>query len=123
MVVDCSAVPEHWYDSHDSGGRRRMAAKGPTTGKPSLSLRRRDADLDALASERFDLVVIGGGITGAGIAREAARRGLAVALLEARDFACGTSSKSTKLIHGGLRYLAQAEFGVVRKSALERKEI
>jgi glycerol-3-phosphate dehydrogenase len=92
-------------------------------GRASLSVRRRDAELGALASEQFDLAVIGGGITGAGIARDAARRGLAVALLEARDFACGTSSRSTKLIHGGLRYLAQAEINVVRKTALERKEI
>jgi len=92
-------------------------------GGAALSMSRRAADLDALASEPFDLVVVGGGITGAGIARDAARRGLAVALLEARDFACGTSSRSTKLIHGGLRYLAQGEVNVVRKTALERKEI
>jgi glycerol-3-phosphate dehydrogenase len=84
---------------------------------------RRDAALDALERERFDVAVIGGGITGAGIAREAAQRGLRVALLEADDFASGTSSRSSKLIHGGLRYLAQGEVNLVRETALERKEI
>src|SRR5690606_17285210 len=69
----------------------------------------RSGALDVLERERFDCVVIGGGITGAGIAREAARRGLAVALLEAADFAAGTSSRSSKLIHGGLRYLAMGD--------------
>jgi glycerol-3-phosphate dehydrogenase len=68
-------------------------------------------------------VIIGGGIAGAGLVREAARRGLAVALLEAEDFAAGTSGRSTKLIHGGLRYLARAELGLVRESALERKAL
>jgi glycerol-3-phosphate dehydrogenase len=76
-----------------------------------------------LAEERFDLVVIGGGITGAGLAREAALRGLTVALLEARDFASGTSSRSSKLIHGGLRYLAMGDVALVRSTALERKVI
>ncbi len=66
------------------------------------------------------MAVIGGGITGAGVARAAARRGLSVALLEADDFASGTSSKSSKLIHGGLRYLAMGHLGVVRHTARER---
>jgi len=69
----------------------------------------------------FDLVVIGGGINGAGITREAALRGLKVALVEARDFAYGTSSRSSKLIHGGLRYLAQGEVSLVREAARERQ--
>ena len=68
----------------------------------------------------FDLLVIGGGITGAGIARDAALRGLSVLLVEARDFGSGTSSRSTKLIHGGLRYLAQGQIGLVREVANER---
>nr|WP_255216392.1 glycerol-3-phosphate dehydrogenase/oxidase [Pseudenhygromyxa sp. WMMC2535] len=76
-----------------------------------------------MANEQFDLVVIGGGITGAGIARDAALRGLSVALIEAADFASGTSSRSSKLIHGGLRYLERGEINLVRKTALERKEI
>jgi len=89
----------------------------------AISSLERARTLDALAREPFDLVIAGGGIAGAGLAREAARRGLAVALLEAEDFASGTSSRSTKLIHGGLRYLARAEFGLVRESALERKQL
>lgn len=70
--------------------------------------------------EPFDLVVIGGGITGAGIALDAASRGLTVVLLEKHDFAWGTSSRSTKLIHGGLRYLKQLEIGLVHEVGVER---
>jgi len=81
----------------------------------------RDALFDALEARTFDLAVIGGGITGAGVARDAAMRGLAVALVEARDFAAGTSSRSSKMIHGGLRYLAQGDLGLVREAASERK--
>ncbi len=73
-----------------------------------------------MASEEFDLLVIGGGIHGAGVARDAAMRGLKVALVEKGDFASGTSSKSSKLIHGGLRYLEHFEFGLVRESCRER---
>ncbi|MEA1785746.1 glycerol-3-phosphate dehydrogenase/oxidase [Arenibacter sp. GZD96] len=73
-----------------------------------------------LAEESFDLVVIGGGITGGGIALDAASRGLKVALLEKNDFASGTSSKSTKLIHGGLRYLKQFDFWLVKEVGSER---
>ncbi|MFX0556252.1 glycerol-3-phosphate dehydrogenase/oxidase [Maribacter sp. CXY002] len=73
-----------------------------------------------LSNDEFDLVVIGGGITGAGIALDAASRGLKVALVEKRDFASGTSSKSTKLIHGGLRYLKQFDFWLVKEVGSER---
>ena len=69
----------------------------------------------------FDLLVIGGGITGAGIARDAARRGLRVAVAEMNDLAYGTSSRSSKLIHGGLRYLEQYEFSLVFESVSERR--
>lgn len=79
--------------------------------------------LSALTSANFDLIVIGGGITGAGILRDASQRGLRVALIEANDFASGTSSKSTKLIHGGIRYLAQGYISLVREGALERKRV
>lgn len=89
----------------------------------ALSSAGREALLDRLERESFDLAVIGGGISGAGVARHAAQRGLAVALLEAEDFASGTSSRSSKLVHGGLRYLAQGEVNLVRKTALERKVI
>jgi glycerol-3-phosphate dehydrogenase len=76
--------------------------------------------LAQLKDQHFDLVVIGGGITGAGIALDAATRGLRVALVEKQDFASGTSSKSTKLIHGGLRYLKQLELKVVKEVGQER---
>jgi glycerol-3-phosphate dehydrogenase len=74
-----------------------------------------------LGSETFDLVVIGGGVIGAGTALDAATRGLRVALVEARDLASGTSSRSSKLFHGGLRYLEQLEFGLVREALRERE--
>lgn len=77
--------------------------------------------LGRLGSERFDLLVVGGGITGAGVALDAAARGLKVALIEALDYAAGTSSRSSKLVHGGLRYLQQGELGLVRQSARERE--
>jgi len=73
-----------------------------------------------LTSEEFDLLIIGGGITGAGIALDASSRGLKVALIEKNDFASGTSSKSTKLIHGGLRYLKQFDFWLVKEVGSER---
>ncbi len=72
------------------------------------------------AENVFDVAVVGGGITGAGIAREAVLNGLSVVLLERGDFACGTSSRSSKLIHGGVRYLAQGDIGLVREAARER---
>ena len=83
----------------------------------------REGMLARLADERFDLLVIGGGITGAGVAREAVRRGLRVGLVERADFASGTSSRSTKLIHGGLRYLRDRELSLVRESVRERERL
>jgi glycerol-3-phosphate dehydrogenase len=80
----------------------------------------RKEHLQKVASEKFDIVVIGGGVTGAGIALDAVSRGLKVCLIEKNDFASGTSNKSTKLIHGGLRYLKQFEIGLVRESGMER---
>ena len=71
----------------------------------------------------FDVLVIGGGIAGAGLALEAARVGARTALVEARDFASGTSSRSSKLVHGGLRYLAQGKFGLTRESVRERNAL
>lgn len=75
----------------------------------------------SLERQRYDVIVIGGGVTGAGIARDAALRGLSVALVEARDFASGTSSRSSKMIHGGLRYLPQGHIALVRETASERQ--
>src|SRR6201994_870919 len=85
-----------------------------------LDARERGAALSRLAAERFDVLVIGGGITGAGAALDAASRGLRVALVEARDLASGTSSRSSKLIHGGLRYLEQFDFKLVWEALRER---
>ena len=76
---------------------------------------------DRLGEEKLDLLIIGGGINGAGIARDAALRGLSVAVVEARDLAYGTSSRSSKLIHGGLRYLEQLEFSLVFEAVSERR--
>jgi glycerol-3-phosphate dehydrogenase len=81
----------------------------------------RERALEALVAERFDVVVIGGGITGAGVALDAASRGYSVALVEKADFASGTSSRSSKLVHGGLRYLQNFDLGLVREALLERQ--
>ncbi|SLI21046.1 Probable glycerol-3-phosphate dehydrogenase [Mycobacteroides abscessus subsp. abscessus] len=75
---------------------------------------------ERLGKEHFDVVVVGGGVVGAGIALDAATRGLDVALVEARDLASGTSSRSSKMFHGGLRYLEQLEFGLVREARSRR---
>jgi glycerol-3-phosphate dehydrogenase len=88
-----------------------------------LSPARRRADRAALENEVVDVLVIGGGVTGAGAALDAASRGLSVALLEARDFAAGTSSRSSKLIHGGLRYLEQFAFPLVHEALSERSRL
>src|SRR3954464_4389496 len=88
-----------------------------------LSPARRRADRAAVEDEVVDVLVIGGGVTGAGAALDAASRGLSVALLEARDFAAGTSSRSSKLIHGGLRYLEQLAFPLVHEALSERSRL
>src|SRR6478752_7286315 len=74
-----------------------------------------------IAGEAYDVLVIGGGITGAGVALDAATRGYSVALIERADYACGTSSRSSKLVHGGLRYLQNFDLGLVREALLERQ--
>lgn len=89
----------------------------------SLSAFDRAKNLKALSEETFDLCIIGGGINGAGVARDAASRGMKVALIEARDFASGTSSRSSKLIHGGIRYLENYEFGLVFEALSERRRL
>jgi glycerol-3-phosphate dehydrogenase len=81
----------------------------------------REHALSSIASDRFDVVVVGGGITGAGVALDAASRGYSVALVERRDYAAGTSSRSSKLVHGGLRYLQRFDVGLVREALLERQ--
>lgn len=85
-----------------------------------LSAETRRAHLEAMADGPLDVLVVGGGITGAGIALDASARGLRVALVEREDFASGTSGRSSRLIHGGIRYLRHAEIGIVRDSLRER---
>src|SRR5579863_1053650 len=91
-------------------GAWRTGSDGPDT---PVSAFDRPHTLDRLTAEQFDVLVIGGGVTGAGVALDAASRGLKTALVEKADFASGTSSKSSKMIHGGLRYLQQREFRLV----------
>src|SRR5689334_16281244 len=86
----------------------------------SLSSSVRTHNLSLLGSEQFDVLVIGGGVTGAGVALDAVARGYKVALVEKVDFASGTSSKSTKLVHGGIRYLPNFDFGLVHEALVER---
>ena len=94
------------------------------TPSASLNASRRAAELERLASgEAVDVVVVGGGIVGAGVALDAASRGLSVALLERRDLAHGTSRWSSKLVHGGIRYLARGEVGVAWESVTERARL
>jgi glycerol-3-phosphate dehydrogenase len=81
----------------------------------------RQKNIERMSSETFDLVIIGGGITGAGVARDAASRGMKVAQIETKDFASGTSSRSSKLIHGGIRYLENLEFHLVFEALSERR--
>ena len=87
----------------------------------ALDSEQRDEALSSLAKDQFDILVIGGGVTGVGAALDAASRGLKVALVEASDIASGTSSRSSKLIHGGLRYLEQYDFKLVREALHERE--
>jgi len=93
----------------------------PASRPQDLDFRDREALFRTLDAQTFDLVIIGAGITGAGLARAAAGRGLSVAVLEAQDIASGTSSRSSKMIHGGVRYLAQGDVALVREAATERQ--
>ncbi len=99
-----------------AGASSRRDPPVPAPGRES-----RGRSLARLATEVFDVVVIGGGVTGCGVALDAASRGLSVALVEKRDFAAGTSSRSSKLIHGGLRYLERMDIRLVREALLERR--
>ncbi|MGC2652131.1 MAG: glycerol-3-phosphate dehydrogenase/oxidase [Mycobacterium sp.] len=104
-----------------------MSVPIPAAGRPQdwaaswLGPRQRESAWERLGAEQFDVVVIGGGVVGSGCALDAATRGLKVALVEARDYASGTSSRSSKMFHGGLRYLEQLEFGLVREALHERE--
>jgi glycerol-3-phosphate dehydrogenase len=104
-------------------GLYRGAVRDPSVSRVTasrLSPTRREADLARLRRETFDVLIVGGGVTGAGAAVDAASRGLSVALVEARDLASGTSSRSSKLVHGGLRYLEQLDLGLVHEALRER---
>jgi glycerol-3-phosphate dehydrogenase len=90
-------------------------------GNPAFSVLTRSAELASAATEELDVLVVGMGATGAGVALDAASRGLRVAVLDKGDLASGTSSKSSKLVHGGLRYLENYEFGLVREGVMERQ--
>src|SRR5258706_11332946 len=83
----------------------------------------RGTALVKLCSEPLDVLVIGGGIVGSGVARDAAMRGLRTLLVEQADFASGTSSRSSRLLHGGLRYLAQGRIGLVREASVEKMRL
>nr|WP_295902059.1 glycerol-3-phosphate dehydrogenase/oxidase [uncultured Bdellovibrio sp.] len=89
----------------------------------NFSFANRIQNINKMKTQEFDLVIIGGGINGAGVARDASARGMKVALIEARDFASGTSSKSSKLIHGGIRYLENMEFKLVFEALNERTRL
>jgi len=90
------------------------------TGMHASALRQREATWERLAGETFDVCIVGGGINGAAVARDAVLRGMTVAMLEMRDFAWGTSSRSSKLVHGGVRYLQQGDVALVLESCRER---
>ncbi len=95
----------------------QLQMNGPA---PAISRGRNDS-LAAVTGRALDVLVAGGGIVGAGVARDAAMRGLSVGLIERNDFASGTSSRSSRLLHGGLRYLAQGRLGLVREASLEKR--
>src|SRR3954469_23941087 len=114
------ASPSVWITASPCTVVGLMPLASESQNRARLDPQQRSAALERMRQETFDVVVVGGGATGSGCALDAASRGLTVALLEARDFASGTSSRSSKLIHGGLRYLEQQEFGLVREALRER---
>lgn len=97
-----------------------LAQVFPVDDPSALNAAQRRKHLDRMASERLDVVVVGGGVTGSGAALDATSRGLRVGLVEQRDYAAGTSSRSSKMFHGGLRYLEQLDFRLVREALQER---
>src|SRR6185436_16337807 len=100
--------------------RPRASRRRPHHDLPRLMLTRARA-IEEIAGKHFEVVVIGGGITGAGVSLDAAARGYSVALLERGDYALGTSSRSSKMVHGGLRYLQNFDLGLVREALIERR--
>jgi glycerol-3-phosphate dehydrogenase len=104
-------------------GARSRAIIPVSPSVPSAAQTQRAQSLANLGSRRFDVLVVGGGITGVGVARDAALRGMSVALVERDDFASGTSSRSSRLVHGGLRYLEHGHLHLVFESSLERRRL
>ena len=101
-----------------------MTVAMPATDRLATSApRERTERLARLAAERFDILVIGGGINGAGIARDAAMRGLRTALVERNDFGSGTSRRSSRIVHGGVRYLEHGHLHLVVESSRERRTL
>lgn len=105
----------------DPAAQKRIALERAAGPMPQWSRAGRQADWQELTEQEWDVVVVGGGITGCGVALDAAARGLKVALLEKNDFASGTSSRSSKLVHGGLRYLREGQFAVTWESSREKR--
>src|SRR3954470_14996526 len=114
------ASPSVWITASPCTVVGLMPLASESQNPARLDPQQRSAALERVRPGAFDVVVVGGAAAGSGCALDAASRGLTVALLEARDFASGTSSRSSKLIHGGLRYLEQQEFGLVREALRER---
>jgi glycerol-3-phosphate dehydrogenase len=106
-----------------AGSPVALRVTDPGRGPRPFSAAGRSQNLADLAERRLDILVVGGGITGAGVALEAVRRGYDVGLVDARDFASGTSSRSSKLVHGGIRYLGQGEVGLVHEALHERRRL
>ena len=104
-------------------GLARCCLMVPGTSETAGSEFRRERSLERMAAEPFDLLVVGGGVTGAGVALDGAARGLSVARVEGQDGGSGTSSKSSKLVHGGLRYLQQRDYLLVREGLVERHRL
>src|SRR6185437_1350739 len=109
--------------SRDRSCRHDAARPVTTAARPEFGAANRPAFIEALAREAFDVLVIGGGIVGAGVARDAVMRGLRVALVEQSDFASGTSSRSSRLVHGGLRYLENGQLHLVFEASQERRTL
>ncbi|MEO6201570.1 MAG: FAD-dependent oxidoreductase, partial [Cryobacterium sp.] len=97
-----------------------MNQRSSVTRSTKLGPEEREAALARVKTKELDILVVGGGIVGAGCAMDAVTRGLSVGILEARDWASGTSSRSSKLVHGGIRYLEQLDFPLVREALTER---
>ncbi len=121
--MDINSSGKQGSEASSAVSKKRTLSGAAESFRTQISKHLNDRKADGAADNglHFDLIIIGGGITGAGILREAARRGLRVLLLEQKDFAWGTSSRSSKMVHGGLRYLGEGQFRLTRESVKERQ--